>query len=142
MKPVVDELIANKTINDAGLQGRTIAPKNRPKIKELNIGFFLMGALTLGKNFPISKLNIIKILIIPSIANAIGLIISIALVKESWSKNVNINPKIKIEIDGGINNKTINKAKKYADIFVVGSYVQNTKDSKEAIKELERLANN
>ena len=54
----------------------------------------------------------------------------------------NINSKIKIEIDGGINNKTINKAKKYADSFVSGSYIQNTENPKEVIKELEKLANN
>ena len=83
MKLVVDVLIANRTIRDAGLHGRTIAPKKKPKIKALNMGLFLIGAFILGKNFPISKLNIIKILIIPRIANAIGLIIPIAFVKDS-----------------------------------------------------------
>ena len=97
MKLVVDVLIANNTIKDAGLQGRTIAPKNKPKINALNSGFFCNGAFTLGKNFPISKLNIIKILIIPRMPNAIGLIISIDFVKDSWSRNVKINPKINIE---------------------------------------------
>ena len=83
MKLVVDVLIANRTIRDAGLHGRTIAPKKKPKIKALNMGLFLIGAFILGKNFPISKLNIIKILIIPSMANAIGLIIPIDFVKDS-----------------------------------------------------------
>ena len=35
----------------------------------------------------------------------------------------NINPKIKIEIDGGINDKTIQKVKD-ADLFISGSYLQ------------------
>ena len=97
-KSTVDVLIANKTISDAGLHGRTIAPKNKPKIKALNKGFFLIGAFTLGNNLPISKLNIIRILIKAKRPKAIGLIIPIAFVKDSWSRNVNINPKTNIEI--------------------------------------------
>jgi len=34
-KLAVDVLKANKTISEAGLQGKTIAPKKNPKIKEL-----------------------------------------------------------------------------------------------------------
>ena len=36
---IVEVLIANKTIKDAGLQGSTMAPKNRPKRSELKNGF-------------------------------------------------------------------------------------------------------
>jgi ribulose-phosphate 3-epimerase len=45
-----------------------------------------------------------------------------------------INPKIKIEVDGGINPKTIKKID--ADSYIVGSYLQNSGDIKKAIKEL------
>jgi len=57
------------------------------------------------------------------------------------NKIKSFNPKIKIQLDGGINNKTIIRAKSYADGFISGSYIQNAQNSKEAIKELERLAN-
>ena len=63
-------------------------------------------------------------------------------IKLKSNKIKNINQKIKIQIDGGINNKTIIRAKSYADSFVSGSYVQNAKSSKEAINNLEKLANN
>jgi len=33
-KPKVDVLIANNTTNDAGLHGKTITPKKKPKIKD------------------------------------------------------------------------------------------------------------
>ena len=52
-----------------------------------------------------------------------------------------LKPKIQIQIDGGINNKTIKKAKSYADSFVSGSYIQNTENPKQAIKELTKIAN-
>lgn len=51
------------------------------------------------------------------------------------------NPKIKIQIDGGINLKTLERAKSYADSFVSGSYVQNAESPKNAIKELTEIAN-
>ena len=44
MKSVVVVLNANITIKEAGLQGNTIAPKKKPKIKELMKGFFFIGA--------------------------------------------------------------------------------------------------
>ena len=83
MKLVVDVLIANRTTKDAGLQGRTIAPKNNPKINALQVGLSFMGALNLGKIFPMSKLKIIKMLIMARTPKAIGLIIPIAFVKDS-----------------------------------------------------------
>ena len=49
MKLVVEELIANKITRDAGLQGRTIAPKKNPKMKADRRGFFFIGAFILGK---------------------------------------------------------------------------------------------
>jgi ribulose-phosphate 3-epimerase len=57
------------------------------------------------------------------------------------NKIKSFNPKIKIQIDGGINDKTIVRARKYADAFVSGSYVKNAESSKEAIKELSGIAN-
>ena len=43
---------------------------------------------------------------------------------------------ITIEIDGGINNETINKIKDITDIAVVGSYIINNNDYQEAIDNL------
>lgn len=43
IKSNVDVLIANKTTNEAGLQGRIIAPKKKPKINELKKGFLAVG---------------------------------------------------------------------------------------------------
>ena len=48
---MVDVLIANKTINEAGLQGRTIAPKKIPNENELKRGFFKIGEDILGMKF-------------------------------------------------------------------------------------------
>ena len=50
------------------------------------------------------------------------------------------NPKLKIEVDGGINDKTISLASKAgANQFVVGSYLQKSKDIKKDIKKLKSL---
>jgi len=51
------------------------------------------------------------------------------------------NPKINIRIDGGINPKTLERAKRHADSFVSGSYIQNSESPKNAIKELTEIAN-
>ena len=48
----------------------------------------------------------------------------------------NINPNIKIEIDGGIKDININLVKQYVDIAVVGSYIINNNDYNEAINNL------
>lgn len=45
----------------------------------------------------------------------------------------NKNKDIIIEVDGGINNETINKIKDIANIAVVGSYITNKEDYEEAI---------
>ena len=42
-KSTVEVLIANKIISDAGLHGRTIAPKKKPKTYELKKGFLAVG---------------------------------------------------------------------------------------------------
>jgi ribulose-phosphate 3-epimerase len=48
-------------------------------------------------------------------------------------------PKLKIEVDGGINNKTIKKIKKTnVDKFVVGSYLQKAENSKKIYDELRK----
>ena len=41
-----------------------------------------------------------------------------------------------IEVDGGINNETINKIKDIIDIAVVGSYITNSNNYQEAINNL------
>lgn len=49
-----------------------------------------------------------------------------------------LNPKIKICVDGSVNPRRIKKeAKVGADMFTVGSYLQNADDVKEAIKRLQ-----
>jgi len=49
----------------------------------------------------------------------------------------NINPKLDIEVDGGINNKTIIDAKKVGvNLFVSGSYLQNSDDINSSMKKL------
>jgi len=88
---------ANKIVNDAGLHGKTIVPKNNPKINELNIGDFVTGALTLGSNLLKSKLNINNRLITAKIPKAIGEIIPIALDKEACKNFVKINPNTNID---------------------------------------------
>lgn len=48
-----------------------------------------------------------------------------------------LNPSLNIEVDGGIDNKTIHKAfKSGANSFVVGSYIQKSEDPKKAFKNL------
>ena len=51
-------------------------------------------------------------------------------------KELQKNHKYLIEIDGGINNLTIKKVKKYADIVVSGSFITNSDDYQEKIDEL------
>ena len=96
-KSTVEVLIANKIISDAGLHGKTIAPKKKPKINELRKGFLVIGAFILGKNLPKSKLNIKDKLTTAKIPKAIGEIIPIALVSEAWRNFVKINPNKNIE---------------------------------------------
>ena len=48
------------------------------------------------------------------------------------------NKDILIEVDGGINDKTITKIKNIADIAVVGSYITNKLDYKETINNLKK----
>lgn len=92
-------LIANKTIKDAGLQGKTIAPKKKPKTNELSKGFFVIGALIcLGNNFEKSKLKIKNKLINARTPKAMGEIIAIALVREACKNCVKINPTKNIEV--------------------------------------------
>lgn len=48
-----------------------------------------------------------------------------------------LKPKLNIEVDGGINDKNIHKAfKSGANSFVVGSYLQNSKNPKESLEKL------
>jgi len=93
-KPIVEVLIANKTIRDAGLHGRTMAPKNRPKTRAVKIGFFRVGLLICGNNLLKSKLKIKNKLTTAKIVKAMGDIIPIALVREACRNFVKINPTI------------------------------------------------
>jgi len=47
-----------------------------------------------------------------------------------------LNDKIIIEIDGGINDSNIKEVKKYVDIAVAGSYIVNSNDYNQAINNL------
>ena len=96
-KLTVEVLIANKTIRDAGLHGRTMAPKKNPKTNDVKIGFFVIGALTFGKNLEKSKLKIKNKLTIAKIVKAMGEMIPIALVREVCRSFVKINPNKNIE---------------------------------------------
>ena len=57
------------------------------------------------------------------------------------NKIKSFNPKIKIQIDGGINDKTLIKAKRFGDAFVVGSDIQSDMHPKHIIKQLTEVAN-
>ncbi len=97
-KPMVDVLMANKTINDAGLQGKTIAPKKKPKIKEVANGFLVIGAfIFFGIILVKSKLNMRNKLTRAKIPKAIGDMIPMTLVREACRNFVNINPIRNIE---------------------------------------------
>ncbi len=51
-----------------------------------------------------------------------------------------LKPGLNIEVDGGINDKTIIRASKVgANIFVVGSYLQKSEDVKKTLKNLEEI---
>lgn len=115
VKSIVEVLIANKTIRDAGLQGNTIAPKKNPKIKELANGFLVTGAfICFGISLLKSKLNIKNKLTTARIPKAIGEIIPIALVREACKNFVNINPIRNIE---DITPKVTNNPKKIKVFF-------------------------
>ena len=88
----ISNALAKKTAMNAGLHGRTIAPKKKPNPKALFIGFPLTGEVILGKNLPKSKLNIKKTLIIPNITNAIGETIPMTPVKDCCKMVVNKIP--------------------------------------------------
>ncbi len=57
------------------------------------------------------------------------------------NKIKSFNPKIKIIIDGGINDKTLERSKRYGDAFVVGSDIQTDEHPKYTIKLLKEIAN-
>lgn len=68
-----------------------------------------------------------------------------AFIKEALNKITEIkliNPSIRIEVDGGINNITIEIAKKDCDDFVVGSYFFNQKEKEDCYNNLLSLINN
>ena len=83
VKLITEVDTANRTAKDAGLHGRTIAPKNNPKINADKVGLFKTGAVVFGKNLPKSKLKIKKTLTIARIPNAIGEMIPMAFVNEA-----------------------------------------------------------
>ena len=93
----VEVLMANKTISDAGLHGRIIAPKKKPNPKELKKGFLAFGVTILGKNLVKLKLKIKNKLTIARIPKAIGDTIPITFVNETCKNFVKINPNKNIE---------------------------------------------
>lgn len=54
IKLVVEVLKANRTTREAGLHGKTIAPKKNPNMNALKKGLFFIGVLNLGNISPIS----------------------------------------------------------------------------------------
>ena len=93
----MEVLIAKSMTKEAGLQGKTIAPKKKPKIKEGKNGFFVTGALIFGKILPKSMLKINKMLTNANIPKAIGETIPMAFVKDDCKNLVNIKPNKNIE---------------------------------------------
>ncbi len=83
---------------NAGLHGRTIAPKKNPYVRALIVGCLLVGVLSLGINFPKSTLKINRRLKNPKIPNAIGEIIPTTFVKDFCRNVVKINPKRSMKI--------------------------------------------
>ena len=55
---------------------------------------------------------------------------------ERIAKIKKLNNNIIIEVDGGINDETINKVKELTDICVVGSYITSKENYEEAINNL------
>ena len=98
VKSIVDVLIANNTIKEAGLHGNTIAPKKKPKINELMNGFLSVGDFICGKSREKSKLNIKNKLTTAKIPNAIGEIIPITFVSEACRNLVKIKPIKNIDV--------------------------------------------
>jgi len=84
--------IANNKIREAGLHGRTIIPKKRPKANALRNGFLKFGESYFGIIFEKSKSNIKNKLTRPKKANAIGEITLITFVRELLSKKEKMNP--------------------------------------------------
>ena len=91
-KSIVDIVLVKRTAMNRGLQGITIAPKKKPNNNALSIGFLAAGVWVLGINLPMSILNISNKLIIISMPNAIGEIISITLVRDTFKIVVKISP--------------------------------------------------
>jgi len=110
------------------------------KTKKKKVGIAINPMTSVKKILPFLHL-INLVLIMTVIPGRYGSRFLPSSLKKS-NKIKNNNPKMKVQIDGGIDNKTIIRAKSYADSFVSGSYVQNAKSSKEAINNLEKLANN
>lgn len=81
-------------------------------------------------------LNMIDLVLIMSVEPGYG---GQKFIENSIEKAIilkKIDNKIKIEMDGGINNTNINKIKKYVDIAVVGSYITNSNNYNQAINNL------
>lgn len=80
----------------------------------------------------------IDIVLILGVAPGSGgqVFIESVLDKIKFSKKLKNNYSYKIEIDGGMNNKTIKKVKEYADIIVSGSYITNSNNYQQRISSL------
>jgi hypothetical protein len=92
-KLVVETVLVKRTAINAGLQGTTIAPKKKPNKNALNQGFLVpVGAWTLGRNLPMSILNINRRLINSRMPKAIGDTTPTTLVRDTCKNVVNTSP--------------------------------------------------
>lgn len=95
----MDVLTAKSIIRDAGLHGRTIAPKKKPKRKALVFGFlFEFATLICGKILLKFTLKIRRKLTMKRIPNAIGETISVTLVRDTLKIAVKMRPIRKREV--------------------------------------------
>lgn len=118
--------LAKNAVIKAGLHGRTIAPKKKPKINALFRGFlFPVWIFVLGRNLEKSNSNIRAKLIKPKIAKAIGETIPITLVNDFCKSVVKINPNKIIKII--IPDKIVKPNKK--NVFLL-SFPENLFDKK------------
>ncbi|MBS3080896.1 ribulose-phosphate 3-epimerase [Candidatus Pacearchaeota archaeon] len=93
--------------------------------------------LTKLKNIPIREIDTLLIMTVyPGRYGSSFLPLMIKKIKQARKRY----PKLNIEVDGSINEKTIRKVfHTGANKFVVGSYLQNADDVKERINELKRI---
>ena len=106
------------------------------KLKRKKIGIALNPTTKVKRIIPyLNSINMILVMtVIPGRYGSKFLPNTLKKVKEIRK----LKPKLNIEVDGGINDKTISKTKKAgATSFIVGSYLQKSEDVKTSFKFLE-----